>query len=483
MPIFLKSLVKGSLIYGLGAVAGSIVSFFLLPIYTRFLTPSDYGIYEILNTTISILTILYIFGMDNSLFRFSFDSKNENYRKCVLATTNIFIWSSTILATFVLLVNAEFLSRLLFHQKDYAFLLSLAFASAAIIAIYKIPMSIFRIENEPAKYSIISILQILLTASICILLVAVLKKGVLGIMAGHLIAVAGVTLAAYYLVRSRMNLGFSFDLLKRMIKYALPVIPAGLALWILNLSDRYFLLAYSTTTELGLYGVGAKLASPVSLLIMAFRLAWPQAAFSVLNHDNKNRLYAQTLTYFIATTCSIVLGLSLFSDELVSLMTTENFFSAAKVIPILGLGLVFDGCYTIFAIGMNITKKMGMLFPVTAVPAGINLVLNYFLIPPYGMMGAAWATLISYLLMALLSWRASERVYPIKYEWRRIGRVFGVMLGILLVSKFIHFEQHYFSIPVKFGLFLLYFVIVYAANFSREKEGKYIKSIVARRHR
>lgn len=482
MPDFFKSLVKGSLIYGLGAVAGSIVSFFLLPIYTRFLTPSDYGILEILTTTISILTILYIFGMDNSLFRFSFDSKNENYQKSVLATTNVFIWSLTILATFVLLVNAGFLSRLLFHQKDYVFLLSLAFASAAIITIHRIPMSIFRINNEPTKYTSISVLQILLTTSICIFFVVVLKKGVLGIMAGRLIAVTGVTLVAYYLLRGRMNFGFSFDLLKRMLKYAIPVIPAGLALWVLNLSDRYFLLAYSTTTELGLYGVGAKLASPVSLLIMAFRLAWPQAAFSVLNHDNKNRLYAQTLTYFVAIICSIVLGLSLFSDELVSLMATKKFFSAAKVIPILGLGLAFNGCYTIFAIGMNITKKMGMLFPVTAIPAGINLVLNYFLITPYGMMGAAWATLISYFLMALLSWQASERVYPIKYEWRRIGRVFGVMLGILLTSKFIHFEQLYFLIPIKFGLFLLYFVVVYAANFSREKEGKYIKSIVARLH-
>ncbi len=242
-----------------------------------------------------------------------------------------------------------------------------------------------------------------------------------------------------------------------MLNFAVPVMPAGLSLWILSLSNRYFLFTYSTTTELGIYSVGAKFVSVVSLAVGAFALAWPQAAFSILDQDNKDRIYARTMTYFIFVSCSIVLVLSLFSSELVTLMTTKEFFPGARVIPILALGSVFSGCYTIFAIGMNITKKMRMIFPVTAVPAGFSLILNYFLIPPYGMMGAAWATLISYMLMAFLSWWASERVYHMDYEWKNLGKIFGVMIVVFAISKVAMFDQLYYSVPIKLSLLAAFF--------------------------
>jgi O-antigen/teichoic acid export membrane protein len=478
---FFRNLIKGAFIYGLGAIAGPIVGFFLLPVYTRFLTPSDYGILEALVTTSSIITIFLIFGMDNSLFRFSFDAKDEQYQKRVLATVSIFLWSLAILVTLILVLNADFISRLMFHHGGYTILVDITIVSAAVAAIYKIPMSMFRIHNQPTKYTVISVVQVLLTCSLCIFFVVFLKKGVLGVMAGTLMATTVATLLAYHLIRGHVSPGFSFGLLKSMLKYSIPIIPAGLALWILSLSDRYFLLAYSTTTELGLYSIGARFASIVSLAITAFTLAWPQAAFSVLGEDqhNRNKLYARTLTYFMFAGCSIVLALSLFGNELVALMTTEEFFGGAKVIPILGLGLVFNGCYTIFAIGMNITKKMRAIFLVTAIPAGLNLVLNYFLIPPYGMMGAAWATLISYVLMAFLSWRASERVYHIDYEWRSVSKVFLVMLAIFGVSRLVTFEQLYYSIPIKLGLVATYFAILYLMKFPTREEYKSLKEIFA----
>lgn len=460
---FFRNLTRSSLIYGLGAAMGPIVGFFLLPIYTRYLTPSDYGILETLGTTTSIVTIFIIFGMDSSLFRFYFDSKDSHDQKRVLGTTTIFLWALAILVTAGLAANAGSVSQLLFRQSGLGRILDVAFVSAAVAATLKIPMLVFRIQNQPARYATISLVQTLLTASLCIFFVVGLKAGVFGIMVGTFIAATVTTLAAYYLVRGEMGFGFSFDLLRGMLAYSAPVLLAGLALWVSNLSDRYFLLAYSTTTELGLYSIGNKFASAAGLAISAFTLAWPQAAFSVLDQDQegRNRLYSRALTYFVFASCSIVLVLSLFGDQLVALMTTQEFFGGAKVIPILGLALVFSGCYTIFAIGLNITKRMGRLLAVSGIPAVLNLVLNYLLIPPYGMMGAAWSTLASYLLMALLSWRASERVYHIDYEWRKIGEIFCVMLLVLAASKFVVVEQLYYSILIELGLFGVYLLVLY----------------------
>ena len=460
---FFRNLTKSSLIYGLGSVAAPIVGFFLLPVYTRFLTPSDYGILETLSATTSIISIFLIFGMDSSLFRFYFESKVNRDQRRVLGTTSIFLWALAILVTAGLAANAGSISQLLFRQTGLVRVLDVAFLSAAVAAILKIPMLVFRIHNQPVRYATISLVQTLLTASLCVLFVVGLKAGVLGIMVGTLVAATVATLAAYYLVRAEMSYSFSFGLLKSMLRYSSPVLLAGLALWVSNLSDRYFLLAYSTTTELGLYSVGNKFASAVGLAISAFTLAWPQAAFSVLDQDQetRNRLYSRALTYFVFAGCSIVLVLSLFGDQLVALMTTPEFFEGASVIPILGLGLVFNGCYTIFATGMNITKKMGRIFLVTGIPAVLNLALNYLLIPPYGMIGAAWSTLVSYLLMALLSWQASERVYHIDYEWGKIGKILAVMLLVMAASKFIVIDQIYYSIPTELGLLAVYLLALY----------------------
>lgn len=477
MFAFFNNLIKSVFVYGLGAIAGPIIGFFLIPIYTRFLTPSDYGILETLATTTSIIAIFLIFGMDNSLFRFSFDSKDDTVQKRVLSTTSVFLWTLAIIVTILLVTNASFFSQLLFNESKYTNLLIIAFLSAAIVPILKIPMSVYRIHNQPRKYISLSVVQTILTASLCILFVVGLRKGVFGIMAGSLISAVVVTLIAYYLTKSYFSFDFSIDLLKKMLRFAIPIIPAGLSLWILHLSDRYFLLAYTTTTEVGLYSIGAKLASIVGLAIMAFNLAWPQAAFSILDDLNRNKLYARTLTYFIFTGCSIALVVSLFSNELVRLMTTEQFWGAATVIPLLAFGLVFNGCYTILAIGMNITKKMAMLFPVTALPAILNLILNYFLVPPYGMMGSAWATLISYLLMALLSWWASERVHHIDYEWVRIAKIFSVTLAILGVNMLVVLEQPYFSIPAKLGLIALYVAILYVLKFPGKDEYGSLKKV------
>ncbi|MDY6833877.1 MAG: flippase [Chloroflexota bacterium] len=479
MRDFFENLVKGSLIYGLGSVVSLLVGFFLLPVYTRYLTPADYGVLETLVVTTTIISIFLIFGMDNSLFRFSFDSKEEVHRKRVMATTCTFLFGLVFLVTPILILWSGFLSNLLFHDHDHIVLLNIVFLTAGVLTVHKIPMSLFRINNEPIKYAIVSGLQVLVTASLCILFVVVLETGVLGVVTGTLIGVSSATLFAFWLVRDCLVFSFSFNLLRSMIRYSLPMIPAGLALWILSASDRYFLLAYSTETELGLYSIASKFAMVIALIIMAFRMAWPQSAFSVIEREDNKELYARTLTYFVFTGCLIVLMLALFGDNLLAFLTTEDFFGAAKAIPILGLGLVFSGCYTLLAIGMGVTKKVGMIIPVTAIPAALNLFLNYLLIPPYGMMGAAWATLISFALMAFLSWWASERVYHINYEWIRIGKVLSVMLVILAITYFITFEHLYHAIPVKLGLISSYIVVLLLIKFFTMEEYDGVKRLLS----
>ncbi len=475
-----KKLFQTSFIYGLGSIGGSIVGFFLLPIFTRFLHPADYGILEILTTTSSIITIFLIFGMDNSFARFYFDSQTDEYKKQVISTTAIFLICLAGLVIPILLIGSNFLNGFLFGQNNYTFLLQLVFLLSGLTAFFKVPMLLFRIKREAVKYSVISILNVLLVASLSIFFVVGLRKGVLGIMEGRTIAKIIILLVTYYLIRKDLIFGFSLNLLKEMLRYAIPIIPAGLMLWILSLSDRYFLLKLADPVELGLYSVGMRFASIIAIAIGAFRLGWGEFAFSRLNRKDRDIIYSRTLTYFIFVTCLILLGLSLFGKELVMLMTTKEYLRASSVIPILGLGIIFSGCYSIFGIGMNITKKMKAIFPITAIPAGLNMFLNYIFIPLYGMIGAAYTTLFSYFLMAILTWYASQKVYPIQYEWKRAGKIFFAMGAIFVISKIIIIDQFLFSLLFKFGLVGLYFLLLYLIKLPTNGEKEKIKYLISK---
>ncbi len=475
-----KKLFQTSFIYGVGSMGGAMVAFFLLPVYTRFLHPADYGVLEILTTTSSIIIIFLTFGMDNAFGRFYFDSQNEEYKKQVLSTTAIFLICLAGLVVPILLVSSNILNKFLFGQNNHIVLLQLAFLLSGFVVVSKVPMLAFRFKRKAVKYSIISILNILLVASLNIFFVVGLRKGVLGIMEGRTIAQIVILLITYYLIRKDLNFNFSLNLLKEMLRYAILLIPYGLMLWILGLSDRYFLLKFADPIEVGLYSVGVRFASVLAIAIVAFNLGYGEFVFSRLNRNDRDKIYCRTFTYYIFVTCLIFLCLSLFAKEVVMLMTTKEYLRASSVIPILGLGFIVDGCCGIFSIGMHITKKIKALFPITLIAAVLNLILNYIFIPLYGMIGAAYTTLISYCLMAILIWYASQKVYAIQYEWKRVGKIFFSMGVIFVVSKIIIIDKMVFSLIFKFGLVGLFFLLLYFIKFPTNEEKEKIKYLISK---
>jgi O-antigen/teichoic acid export membrane protein len=478
MVEYFTSLIKSSLVYGLGSVISSLIGFFLLPVYTRYLTPGDYGVLETLTTTTTVLTIILIFGMDTSQFRFTFDSEDPQQRRQVTATANVFIWGLTLIIVTVLLLAGSFISRILFGTTDYTLVLDIGFISAGIAAVSKIPINIFRINNQPTKYLIVAVFQILLTIALCIFFVVGLKKGVFGVITGTLIASVVSALLSFYLVRDHLSFSPSYKLLKEMLRFATPTIPANISLWILPMANRYFILSYNGTVELGLFSMGNRFASIISLAIGAFTMAWPQAAFSVMNRKDSQKIYARTLTYFVFAGCIIVLILSLFGKELLILMTTQGFFDAEKIIPILAMAYLFSGCFSIFLIGMFLVKKNTLVFPVTVVAAILSLILNIILIPRLGMMGAAWVTLISYLVMALFCWQAANRVYHVDYEWKYLGTILAMTVAVIFLNRFLVFDVLYFSIIFKLSLIVIISIsLLYIIKFPMKETIFYVKNI------
>ena len=205
-----------------------------------------------------------------------------------------------------------------------------------------------------------------------------------------------------------------------MNRFGLPLVPTALFLWTTNFSDRLFLVKLANTTEVGLYSVGVRIASAMVLLLTAFRLAWPAFAYSIEDEREARRTYAYVLTYLVLVTTWVATGLTLLSPWIVEWLAAPAFADASQVVGPLVFASVAFGGYIVVAIGVGRARRTQFNWVVTGAAAVVNISLNLILIPPYGMMGAAVATIAAYTTMFVgMSWW-SQRIYLVPYQWRRV---------------------------------------------------------------
>ena len=248
-----------------------------------------------------------------------------------------------------------------------------------------------------------------------------LEKGALGVIVGNFSGTLIVYLALLGYRREQLGLQFDRGLLREMNRFGLPLVPTALFLWVTNFSDRFFLVKLADVAEAGLYSVGVRIASAMVLLLTAFRLAWPAFAYSIADDDEARRTYAYVLTYLTVVTGWVALALTLLSPWIVDVLATPEFAESARVVGPLAFSTVAYGAYIVVAIGVGRARRTQFNWVVTGAAAAINVALNLALIPEYGMMGAAIATVAAYATMAVgMAWW-SQRIYPVPYQWRRVA--------------------------------------------------------------
>lgn len=473
-----------SIIYGFGVVVSQVVGFFLIPVYTRYLTPSDYGTLEIFTTTSSILSIIFVMGLSSALFRSYFLHDDPEKKKAVVSTAFVYLSLTSAILSLLLIALASNFSHILFHSTEYTLYFRLIFISLFCDVGVVITLSVFRAREEPIRYALVTVARLLISISLNIVFVVVLHKGVLGILEANLITSGSLYVILLGTIIRRAGFNFSSEELKRMLAFGLPLVPAGLGSWILTLSDRYFLQFMSTSSELGLYSLGYKLGLVVNALVVGpFITAWSPFAFAVWKEKNAKQIYSRVFTYFFLVTMFIALVLSCLSNEVLGLMATPAFHGAYKVIPLIALSYVIYGSYEVLSVGIGLMAKTKYSALIVAIAAIVNLGLNYLLIPDFGMMGAAGATLASYLLLAISSYLVSRRFYTVDYDWGRVAKIFFaaaiVFSGSFFISDTYGVVHSYVIVGVFKLLALLTFpVLLYFFGFYQPEEIKKAKEII-----
>ena len=431
----LKELLRHSALYGLGNLVARIVSVLLLPLYTRYLTPADYGLIETLVALSAVLTAFAAQAMKSAFFRFYFDSAEEDRRRAVIQTAFWYVMgaATTLLAAGVL--SATTLSRLLFGDGSHRGLVIAAFVGLWAAMNYEQMTSMFRVEKRSGAYVVATLANLVVTVAATVLLVVAFEQGPLGVIVGNFTG----TLAVYagLLLHRRGLLAFRFDrpLYRSMVRYGLPLVPSVVALWATNFSDRFFLVKLADPHEVGLYSIGVRLASAIVIALTAFRMGWPPFAYSIEDDSEAKRTYSFVMTYVVYVTCWASLALGVLAPWLLRLITTSPFYPAQDVVAPLAFATAAFGGYTVAVISVGRVRATRLNWAVTGAAAVLNVALNVALIPPFGRMGAAVATLAAYLLMfAGMVWRA-QTVFAVPYQWRRVGILVALAVGFTVLAK------------------------------------------------
>ena len=412
---------KHSAVYGIGSIASKLIGFLMIPIYTRYLSPSDYGTIELLDLVVSISGLILYDLIIESVFRFYYKYQKQSDRNLVVSTAMITHIVVSLLMAGTALLFVDEISRIVIGSEKYSSYVTLSLLSFFFLQLNAIPLGLLRVQQKSVAYILASLSNLILGLSMNIFLIVFLQWGIWGVLCSNVISNGVISLFLVPWALKSVGVRFRIDRFKEMVQYGFPLIPAGLANFSLNFSNRFFLNRYISLGELGLFALGSRFSFMISVLIIQpFLDIWDAKMFQIQNRKDAKKLYAKVLTYSALVTLVACLGLSLTIDSVLKFLVAQEFRGASKVVPILAMGYFFQIFYYNFYVGLLINNKTHWLAGIMLVSALVNLILNAIWIPRFGMTGAAWAMAGSYLFMGTLTYFISSRIFRVDYEWKRI---------------------------------------------------------------
>lgn len=467
----IKLLSKHSSIYGLSNILNRIVSFILLPLYLHYLTPSDYAIKELLVYTIAFVEIVLDMGINAALGRFYFDSEDQKDRNLVVTTALYgFGFGSSVLILLTLL-GSRALTVLIFKDADYTHLMILALAGLGVDMYIKVAYNYMRVRHRSLTLTIVSVVRLSMQLGLNILFIVGYGMGVEGILWSTLIS--NVVLVAYLMpyVLRETGLRYSWPKLKEMIHFGLPLIPSSFMSYIVNVSDRFFVNSMHGLQMTGLYTLGYRFGVLINEFVSApFAQIWTPRRFEMYEKDEAERIFAQIFTYFCLAMFFVGLGISVTIKDVIQFISEKEYWEAWVVVPPLTFTYIISSFTMHFNVGIMMKKKTSYVMYINISTAILNLALNYFMIKPWGMWGAVWATLISFAVKDIITYYASSRLVKLVVEWPRLFKMTVVAVLLYWPINLIETGFPLVNVAVKGVACLSYPLILYAIGFYQPGE-------------
>ncbi len=447
----LKQLGKETAIYGISTIVGRFLNFLLVPFFTNVFTQAEYGIITNVYAYIAFFNIIYLYGMDSAYLKFASTQELGNEQKTFSTAFNSVILSSLIFSL-IILIFKSLLADLFGLTSNQ---LSIIYFVSGILffdAISNVIFARLRFNNKALRFATFKLANIVSNVVLNIVAIFIWKLGPLSVF----LAGFGSSLITFFLLLPDLIKSYEWkidrSIFRALLKFGLPFIPAGLASIVTQVIDRPILLALTDASTVGVYQANYKLGIFMMLFVSMFQYAWQPFYLKQSLKENAKELFAKVFTYFTLFALTIFIVLALLIEDIVKIkffgfyLIGKNFWGGLYIVPIVLLAYVFNGFYINFLAGIQIQKKTQYMPLVSGLGAIVNVISNFILIPIWGMLGAAYATLFAYFSMAVYQYFLSQRFYKIHYEWKKvclIGLATAISYGSFLILKDLKFIDYY----------------------------------------
>lgn len=432
----LRALARDTAIYGVSTIVGRLLTFLLVPFYTNVLPPGSYGVVATAYSYIAFFVIVYGWGMESAYFKFASTGELGDAKQ-TFGTAQTALLCTSALISGLLLVVAEPLGSSGGLGEHGAVIVRLASAILFFDTMALLPFAVLRLARRARRFAALRLVGIVVNVALNVVLLVVLRHGIVGIFVANVVSSALVFLLLLPEWRGRFRPVVDRPVLRAMAAFALPYIPAGAASMVVQVIDRPILLALMDEATVGIYQASYRLGIFMMLVVSMFDYAWRPFFLSHAGDADAKALFARVMTWFVAGGGLVVVGVSVLVGDLAALeiagrrLIHPAYWGGLSIVPLVLLGYLFNGIYVNLMAGVYIQKRTGVLPWVTGAGAAANVGANLALIPAMGMMGAAVATLVAYVVMAVGLFVVVRRFYPVPYEWGRLARV-ALAMGLCL---------------------------------------------------
>ncbi len=429
---------RDTMLYGVGEALQRAIGLVLFPLYTRTLTQEAYGAQDLVFTTLLIGSYVLTLGMESGAGRHYYDAESPEERRRILSTWVRFQAILCLAACGGGVFLAGPLCWTLLGDRGLAGVFRIGLIALAFGLCANVALTALRLTFRSGRYVFVSVTAVAAHGAAAVIFVPVMGLGVKGVFLAYLTAQVFRFLLGFTWTRGHFTAAFSRAWLRPMLIFGLPFVPASLSLWVLNYSNRYFLLYFKGFDEVALFSAGVKISSILTFAVLAFQTSWGPLAYSLIRDESLAReTYARVMHLFLPVTLFLAAGLSLFAREALRVLAPSAYGPSAGVVPWLCFGAIAWGGFYIAGIGFGIAKKSIHTLVATLVAALSATGLNILLIPRFGATGASLSTMAGNILALVYALFVGRRYFPVPYDIPRMAGTVAVSTLTILAGAWL----------------------------------------------
>jgi O-antigen/teichoic acid export membrane protein len=435
--------------YGVGNIFVRSVGFFLLPLYSNLISAAEFGNYSLLMSVYAVTLVVYQLGMFNAMSKFFIEENSDIKRKLIFSSILNSIIITGILLTLLLWPVSSEISYVIFSTHDFSSLLMLVFVSVFLDTVNAYILYLLKTMELAKKAVTYTAFGALLNLGLNILFVYYLRLSVAGIIYAQLISVFVLCLALLILIKENYVFRIDKVIMKAVIRFSLPLLLANIFTAGNNVADRFILNIFAGREQVGIYSFSYRIAIIMSIYVLSFYAAWNPHSLNLYYYEDYKNSFGKTLNKLVASCLVLLLIVSLFIKYLFQIhisgfyLFNPAFQSGIIIIPIVMTGYIFNGISLFYTVYPSVSNKTFHILIANVSAFALNLGLNIFLIPRFGMIGAAFATLAGFIFAAAYLFAVSRKSIKIEYRLKDLviiilGGSLSLLAGLALQNFIIN---------------------------------------------